>query len=307
MQPEPASPFAAARSTLDVGNIFVLEHANVCVPDQGLATVFYVIGLGLTRDPYMRLGPDGMGINVGRGQLHLGTTGTIVRGVARPTQVLRGTIGLVLPDLRDLVKRLEKVAKLLAGTKFSYQASADHVEVTCPWGNRYRCHAPQPEFGSAGLALAYIEFDVPRGSAAGIARFYEMGLRAPAQVETRRDHPAARVDVGVAQTMWFRETDDPIPPYDGHHIQIYIANYTQPYRFCEERKLVIEGSVTPLQFSFRDIVDLRTGEVLFAIEHEVRSLKHPSFNRPLVNRNPAQTNNNSAGLQDEFVGSTGNL
>jgi len=35
---------------------------------------------------------------------------------------------------------------------------------------------------------------------------------------------------------------------------------------------------------------------LFTIEHEVRSLTHPMFLRPLVNRNPTQTARNySAG------------
>ena len=30
--------------------------------------------------------------------------------------------------------------------------------------------------------------------------------------------------------------------------------------------------------------------MLFKVEHEVRSSRHPLFGRPLVNRNPAQTN-----------------
>ena len=29
---------------------------------------------------------------------------------------------------------------------------------------------------------------------------------------------------------------------------------------------------------------------MFALEHEVRSMRHPLYARPLVNRNPAQTN-----------------
>ena len=33
----------------------------------------------------------------------------------------------------------------------------------------------------------------------------------------------------------------------------------------------------------------RGRRVLFTIEHEVRSMKHPLYLRPLVNRNPAQT------------------
>ena len=30
--------------------------------------------------------------------------------------------------------------------------------------------------------------------------------------------------------------------------------------------------------------------MLFEIEHEIRSMTHPLYNRPLVNRNPHQTN-----------------
>lgn len=49
----------------DVGNIVSMEHVNLSVPDQGLATLFYVVGLGLTRDPYMQVGLENMWINVG--------------------------------------------------------------------------------------------------------------------------------------------------------------------------------------------------------------------------------------------------
>ena len=40
----------------------------------------------------------------------------------------------------------------------------------------------------------------------------------------------------------------------------------------------------------KDIVDLDTREVLFTVEHEVRSQTHPLYGRPLLNRNPAQSN-----------------
>ena len=40
----------------DVGNIVSLEHVNTQIPDQQLATAFYVMGLGLTRDPYQVVG-----------------------------------------------------------------------------------------------------------------------------------------------------------------------------------------------------------------------------------------------------------
>src|SRR3989449_9649332 len=81
------------RSSQDVGNILALEHVNVRIPDQGLATLFYIVGLGLTRDPYLMVGTDNMWANAGQQQFHLPT--------ARP-QVLRGCAGLGVPDLEAL-------------------------------------------------------------------------------------------------------------------------------------------------------------------------------------------------------------
>ena len=39
------------RTVEDLGNIVELGHVNVTVPDQTKATAFYLMGLGLTRDP----------------------------------------------------------------------------------------------------------------------------------------------------------------------------------------------------------------------------------------------------------------
>ncbi|HEX3537700.1 MAG TPA: hypothetical protein VHU15_13140 [Stellaceae bacterium] len=41
--------------------------------------------------------------------------------------------------------------------------------------------------------------------------------------------------------------------------------------------------------------------MLFTIEHEVRSMTHPLYARPLVNRNPAQTNRNYIWGGDSWV------
>src|SRR5919198_638966 len=84
------------RGSQDVGNILALEHVNVRIPDQGVATLFYVVGLGLTRDPYLMVGVDNMWVNAGQQQFHLPT--------ARP-QVLRGCVGLVVPDPEALTAR----------------------------------------------------------------------------------------------------------------------------------------------------------------------------------------------------------
>ena len=59
------------RRQQDVGNILMLEHVNVRVPDQRLATAFYIQGLGFTRDPYIMVGIENMWINMGQTQFHL--------------------------------------------------------------------------------------------------------------------------------------------------------------------------------------------------------------------------------------------
>ena len=44
------------RTTQDVGNIVHLEHFNCVIDDQRLAVLFYVVGMGGTRDPYIFTG-----------------------------------------------------------------------------------------------------------------------------------------------------------------------------------------------------------------------------------------------------------
>src|ERR1700745_825047 len=106
------SATAYNREIEDVGKIVKLEHVNLGVPDQSLATLFYVSGLGLTRDPYLMTGIDNMWINIGRSQFHLPT--------GEP-QVLRGVVGLVLPERAALLKRLDRVRGDLAGTRFQFR------------------------------------------------------------------------------------------------------------------------------------------------------------------------------------------
>lgn len=266
------------RSTEDVGNILALEHVNVRVPDQVMATTFYIVGMGFTRDPYVQIGINNMWANVGQEQFHLPT--------ARP-QVLRGVVGVVVPDLDALGARLGAVKDHLAGTRFAYRVEDDHVLVTCPWGNRLRCHAPAPAFGDVTLGIAYVEFPVPRGHAAGIRRFYAAVMGTPGSVHDEAGGPVARVRVGYRQQLVFRETSAELAPYDGHHLAIYVANFSGPHAFLAKHGLVTEES-DQVQYRFEEIVDPDTREPLFRIEHEVRSASHPMYLRPLVNRNPGQ-------------------
>jgi len=266
------------RAAEDLGNIVALEHINVVVPDQEKATLFYINGLGLTRDPYMMTGPANMWVNVGRQQFHLPT--------GKP-QVVRGHVGVVVSDYEALPRRLGRVREPLASTRFECHERDGYIEATCPWGNRIRCYAPNKRFGTMQLGIPYVEFDVPQGAADGIARFYSqiMGAQA-APLEDARGRFAC-VTAGNGQNLFFRETDRAVPPYDQHHLQIYINDFSGPHRRLKEKGLIIQES-DQHQYRFQDIMDPDSGKVLFTIEHEVRSLKHPLYLRPLVNRNPSQ-------------------
>jgi hypothetical protein len=268
------------RKAEDLGNITMLEHVNLQIPDQAQGTLFYIQGLGLTRDPYMNTGLANMWINVGKSQFHLPT--------GEPW-VLRGAIGLVTPDRDALLERLDRVKKPLADTKFAVEETNDCVAVTCPWGNRFNMHSPDPErFGPVNLGMPYLEFDVPRKSAKHIRRFYRKVFGAKTELEENGSGKVARVNVGYYQDLLFRETEKPIPAYDGHHIQVYVQDFSGPYRELQKRKLLTEES-NAYQYRWETIVDLDTNEPVFEIEHEIRSLTHPLYNRPLVNRNPAQS------------------
>lgn len=278
------------RTVEDVGNVVALEHVNTRVPDQQLAILFYATGLGLTRDPYLMTGIGNMWMNVGRSQFHLPTG---------PAQVLRGHTGLVMPDRAALLRRLNAVQEPLQATRFSVSEQAEFVEVTCPWGNRIRLFQSGARFGRMQLGMPYVELEVAVGTADGIARFYRELMQTRASVGQDAEGRFARVSVGAGQDLYFRETAKPAPAFDGHHIAVYLADFSGPYRRLIERGLVTEES-DQHQYRFEDIIALDTGKVLFSVEHEVRSMRHPLYARPQINRNPEQTNRSFAPGHEEL-------
>ena len=262
------------------GNIVLFEHLNITQNDQRLASIFWLQGLGFTRDPYMHVTDVNMWINIGRQQVHSPT---------QPPQVLRGVAGLVMPDLAIARTGLGNIGKKLEGTRFAWADHGATIDATCPWGNQVRVHAPQTRFGPMRLGMPYVELPVPPGTAAGIARFYEQILNAPARLETTdgTQGTAVHINAGANQEIIYRETDAAIAPYDGHHIAIYVADFAGPHAALKQRGLVSEES-DQWQYRFEKLVDPDSGQHLFTLEHEVRSLTHPMFGRPLVNRNPLQ-------------------
>jgi catechol 2,3-dioxygenase-like lactoylglutathione lyase family enzyme len=271
------------RSTEDVGNIVEFGHVNVRVPDQQQALIFYVMGLGLTRDPYLVTGVDNAWINVGTCQFHL---------PVGPAQRLRGVVGLVMEDLEALQARLSAITRRLQGTQFAFERhGATELRVRCPWGNRIHVHAPDAaRFGAMVLGMPAVQLDAPPGSVDGIARFYAQVMGA------RVERPSAgtvRVPIGLGESLVFTETDQPLPTYDGHHIQVAVADFSGVHRRLLQHGLITEES-NQSQYRFVDIVDPDSGAVLLALEHEVRSMRHPMYARALVNRDPGITNSRYA-------------
>jgi hypothetical protein len=294
--PEKLKQYDRAGET--VGNIVHLEHFNCMVDDQRLVTGFYVMGLGGTRDPYIFTGLENIWINFGRTQIHMPSRGNPVR-----PEVLRGTLGLVVPNLGELKKRLERAGAELKRlvpekkTKFHWEERDGAVEATCPYGNRFRCFEPSAEYPRTDIGIVYVEFDVPKGTVDGIARFYNEVMQAPATAREGR----ATVGIGRHQKLHFVETSKPQPEYDGHHIQIYINDFSTPYEWLKKRGL-INMETDQHEWRFQWITDPKDDRKLFQIEHEVRSMRHPLFNRPLVNRNHAVTNMNYMPNSDAFRG-----
>jgi catechol-2,3-dioxygenase len=260
------------RSAEDVGNVLMLEHLNLTVPDQGIAALFYVTGLGFTLDPYIDFGTFNMWVNLGEQQFHLPKA---------KAQRFRGHVGVIVPNLDDLKKRLAFIAKPMADTEFGWEEKDDHIALRCPWGNEIRAYAPGI-FPKMDLGMPYVDMQVPPDTAPGIARFYQQVLGCNAT----SDEGVTRVAMGYNQELIFTETDEPIADYDGHHIAVYLADFSQPHRFLEERQLISQET-DQYQYRFQAIIDPDSGAVLTELEHEVRSLSHAMYHRPLVNRNPA--------------------
>ncbi|WP_051482715.1 glyoxalase/bleomycin resistance/dioxygenase family protein [Thioalkalivibrio sp. HK1] len=270
----------------DVGNIVSLEHVNLTVPNQETATDFYIDGLGLTRDPYLMAGTDNMWVNCGRHQFHL------PKGDA---QRWRGCIGLRLPCLDALEKRLGRIAPKLEGSLFRWQRkSPKRLDLRCPWGNRFRIHGDDAKGRAAGTcisgkrptspALVYLEMPVRQGDAAKIEHFYRKFLKAPGRTEKGR----ASINAGPGQQLIFVEQAQAIEDeYDGHHFAIYIADFSGTYHALAERGLITDID-NAWQFRFIDIGSGRNAKPLFRVEHEVRSLNHPLYQRALVNRLPEE-------------------
>lgn len=151
--------------------------------------------------------------------------------------------------------------------------------------------------------IAYVEFKCPRGTAEKIALFYDSVLDATTSVFADATSKVAVIAFGKVnaqgladQSLLFRETDQEIPPYDGHHVAMYVgesaADFAQAFKNCDLAGIVwvnprfsdkantLQGAKKWQQFRFKDIVDMDTGEKVFELEHEIRCLGHDAWLGP---------------------------
>jgi len=148
--------------------------------------------------------------------------------------------------------------------------------------------------------IDYIEFNCRIKTAEKIASFYDSVFDATTFVLEDKGQKVALIAFGdvdetgqASQYMIFRETPSGLPKYDGHHIAIYVGqtktDFERAFRNAEMAGIVwvnprfadkvttLDGAKSVNQFRFRDILDIKTGELIFQLEHEIRSVEHPSW------------------------------
>ena len=118
----------------DVTGILWLEHINLVVGSRPLAERFYFDLLGFSKDK-----SPSFHCNLGQQQFHLAESGD-------PAQKVTGSIGLIVPSLETLRKRVDLVKEDLKGTQFEIvQDAGDTMTIICPWGNRLHLYDAEQE------------------------------------------------------------------------------------------------------------------------------------------------------------------
>ncbi len=315
---------SSVMEVVDRSTITLLEHINLNIPTHDHALPFYleVLGCGLDPRKATNIGSPKKTIwaNCGASQFHL--------PYGETPQTLRGHMGLRFQSLQGLEERLEANRETyVTAQKCIDPSGQENIRIIDHYGNIFVCRAKskkqsqmrQPilhpnqteEWGDVATrygrtesdcqGIDYVEFSCPMGSAEKIALFYESVL--DATTSTIRDPNGMAIaiiavgdvdDSGRAeQSLLFRETTDPIPDYDGHHIALYVgessADFEQAFKnallanvvWCNPRFQDQVDSIAELrkehQFRFKDIVDMQTGERIMELEHELRSIDHKAW------------------------------
>lgn len=190
-------------------------------------------------------------------------------------------------------------------TRWSTEAGANGeavraVRVTCPWGNQFELReapegvraALEPAAigrhpgGGGDLCLGIAELNLPLvppcGGARKLAALYAKAFEA----EVACGEGEAAIALGPHQTLRFIESGEADPRaywtqrrVHGWHLCIYVRQWdrareralTMGLAKPSDRFAALDAPLEPVQFRMTDLVD-EQGELLLALEHEVRSL-----------------------------------
>jgi hypothetical protein len=242
-------------------------------------------GFNFNQDPYHSELSRSMWFNIGYQQIHV--------PVQSPSQIIGGALGIVVPDLESVMNSLTLVEPKLENTKFSWKKhDQTTLLVTDPAGSAIRVHQYDPStmYVRGGLGVSYIQIHCPPHSLSMIHQFYTKYFRA----ESILTDDQLKIIAGPGQHIIFEESEQFI--FDGgYHICVYINDFEHAYHRFEKDGLLyhehsnsdgaktIQEARANFQFRINDITST-DGSVLMCLEHEVRSMYHPSFMRPLMNR-----------------------
>ncbi len=266
----------------EIGGIVHLEHFNHEVIDHEAAGTFYIHALGFTRDPYQRTDITNMGVNIGLEQFHLPRTG-------RPTPPFYGEIAVVHPDIAGVRERLARIdgEGRLAGTRYELlDDDGMSLVVRSPYGIAIRLIPEGSVPFAQPIGIPRVDIPIRAGKAAGIVDFFRQIMGAPAEIETIEGETTAVVTYGPFQTVRFRERQMEDYGLYRFHLAYYVTGYNE---MC--RKVIDAGHAAPEDgarqtLTFPAIFEPKSGKPVLDFVQEVRSLHHPDFMRPYVNRWP---------------------
>lgn len=261
--------------------ILQLEHFNFEGADHELATIFFMNGLGFTRDPYRRTDETNMGVNIGLQQFHLPRRGN-------PTPPFYGEIGLIVPDLPVIKARLDRLAEMGKFDQTPYELTVideASMRVVSPFGVTLKLHAAGSLAFLKPLGIAYVDISVEPGKAAPLEKFYRDLVNTPTALLDLEGAKTLEVTFGPHQYVRFRERAIEDYGLYSFHIAYYVTNYNA-YRERVIEQGSLQGDGAGQVFFFDEIFDPETGEEILKFTQEVRSIYHPDFMRPLANRWP---------------------
>ena len=194
---------------------------------------------------------------------------------------------MIVPDICGIKQRFEILNDLgkFEGTPFAWVEEGNTVLITSPFGYRLRLHSYGTLEFTKPLGIPYVEVPAPVGKAGRVGKFYEKIVGAPVQISEVGGTKVAIISAGPHQEIKFIERE--LDNYDTYtmHISYHVTHYNELRQTLKEH-----GSLMGLggkeAFFFNKIFDPETGENLMTVQNEVRSVYHPDFMRPLINRWP---------------------